>query len=269
MRRPESQITNAAGQRQIRAIFEPLGGAVREVPQDTDVGIDFEIEVFEDYKSTGVLFKVQLKSSEHSKYSEKRGSVKQEIKQKHLAYYCDQLADPVIILHADTCSARTFWLAPQLTRFPPSWTSDPESDARVVLDIPQLNELPQTIDQLIRTGGRLRLVLGTRVVMKASIPDFLGDIRQTVDEESLVRELRDKSDALSLSLIQQLFLDRKFDEAKKRIGRVLQDPQAAVENRFWASMEDERIEWKLAAEEVLRRDHSRGSSCAMRRLGKS
>jgi hypothetical protein len=42
----------------MRSIFESLGWAVREIPQDTDVGIDFEVEVFENFKSTGILFPV-------------------------------------------------------------------------------------------------------------------------------------------------------------------------------------------------------------------
>ena len=85
----------------MRTIFESLGWAVREIPQDTDVGIDFEVEVFENYKSTGILFKVQLKSSAQSDYSRKRDTIREHVRRKHLAYYCKELTDPVILIHAD------------------------------------------------------------------------------------------------------------------------------------------------------------------------
>jgi hypothetical protein len=46
----------------MRSIFEPLGWAVRKL--DKDNGIDFDIEVFENFKSAGIFFKVQLKAQE-------------------------------------------------------------------------------------------------------------------------------------------------------------------------------------------------------------
>jgi hypothetical protein len=67
MKRPKQQIIDAAGERQMRSIFEPLGWAVRKFEKDN--GIDFDIEVFDNFKSAGIFFKVQLKSSEGTRYS--------------------------------------------------------------------------------------------------------------------------------------------------------------------------------------------------------
>jgi len=248
LERPQQKIIDAAGQRQLRSIFEPLGWAVREVPQDTDVGIDFEVEVFQDFKSTGTLFKVQLKSSAHSDYSRKRGSVREHVKRKHLAYYCRELTEPVILIHADVASNRTFWAAPQLRHFPQTWLSNNEPDRRAALEIPVENELPRTIDDLIRAVGQVKLVMGARAVLDAPVPHFLRNIRQHVDEDKAIKELRDKSDALKLSQLQQLYVDRKFEEAKTRIARILEDPGCSAESRFWALLEKERIEYRTEAE---------------------
>jgi hypothetical protein len=166
----------------MRGIFEPLGWAVREVPQDTDIGIDFEVEIFESFHSTGDLFKVQLRSSTRSEYSTKRNSARQPIKRKHLVYYCRQLTAPVIVLHADVISGRTFWLAPQLEQFPLPWTDGSRGDSKVKVDVPLANELPQTVDQLVRTIGRLKLVIGTRALLDAPVPTFLTDIAGQVDK---------------------------------------------------------------------------------------
>lgn len=248
MERPRSQITNAAGQRQMRAIFEPLGWAVREVPQDTDVGIDFEVEIFENYLSTGDLFKIQLRSSTRSEYSTKRNAVRQGVKRKHLTYYCKQLAEPVIVLHADVHSGRSFWIAPQLEKFPSSWIDGSDGHLKVRVDIPLANELPQTVEQLVRTVGRLKLVIGTRAVLEAPVQTFLTDVKGQIDENELIRELRDKSDALRLSQLQRLYVGRQFSEAMSSITKILGDPDCSVENRFWAFLEKERIDWRVAAE---------------------
>jgi|GEM_PF-5419858 len=44
MKRPQQQIIDDAGERQMRDILEPLGWAVRVVHKDN--GIDFDIEIF-------------------------------------------------------------------------------------------------------------------------------------------------------------------------------------------------------------------------------
>ncbi len=248
MERPQQQITSASGRTQIRTIFESLGWAVREIPQDTDVGIDFEVEVFESYKSTGILFKVQLKSSTQSDYSRKKDVIREHVKRKHLTYYCKELTDPVILIHADVATGRTFWLAPQLMHFPAKWLDGSNANRRAALLIPTANELPSTIDDLIGTIGRIKLVVGTRFVLDAPIPQFLADIKGQVDENELIRELRDKSDALKLGQIQGLHRSGKFEEATARIDKILADLECSVENRFWALLEKERIDYRVSAE---------------------
>src|SRR5712692_2328284 len=101
MERPRQQVTNASGRNQMRTIFESVGWAVREIPQDTDIGVDFEVEIFQNYKSTGVLFKVQLKSSTQTAYSRKGDTIREHVKRKHLEYYYNELTEPLILIHAD------------------------------------------------------------------------------------------------------------------------------------------------------------------------
>jgi Domain of unknown function (DUF4365) len=248
LERPQQQITNASGRNQMRTIFESLGWAVREIPQDTDVGVDFEVEVFENCKSTGILFKVQLKSSTQSDYSRKKDVIREHVKRKHLTYYCKELTDPVILIHADVTAGRTFWLAPQLMHFPAKWLDGSNANRRAALLIPTAKELPSTIDDLIRAVGRIKLVVGTRSVLDAPIPQFLADIKEQVDENELIRELRNKSDALRLGQMQQLYRSRKYEEATARIGKILGDPDCSVEIRFWALLEKERIDYRVSAE---------------------
>lgn len=242
MERPQQQITNAIGRTQMREIFESRGWSVREIPQDTDIGVDFEVEVFENYKSTGTLFKVQLKSSAQSDYSKKGDTVREHVKRKHLTYYCKELTDPLILIHADVKAKKTFWLTPQLMHFPKSWLDGSEPERRVSLFVSTANELPHTMDDLIRAVARLKLVTGTRTILSAPLPQFLRDIKEQVDENTIITDFRDKSDALKLGQIQQLYRTRKFEEGLGKIEKILNDPDCSVANRFWAILEKERID---------------------------
>jgi hypothetical protein len=232
----------------MRIIFESRGWAVREIQQDTDVGIDFEIEVFENFNWTGILFKVQLKSSAQTDYLDKNTVIREHVKRKHLAYYCKELSDPVILIHADVKTKRTFWLAPQLLHFPDAWLDGSDSGRRAGLTVLTQNELPFTINDLIRTIGQIKLVIGTRAVLEAPTPQFLKVIKDQVDENKLIANFREKSDALKLSQIQQLYRQHKFGEALARISKIENDPDCSVANRFWAILEKERIEHRVAAE---------------------
>jgi hypothetical protein len=69
MKRPQSHVTDTLGEAQMRRIFEPLTWVVNKI--SGDYGIDFDVQIFEQYKATGEWFKVQLKSSGSTAYSAK------------------------------------------------------------------------------------------------------------------------------------------------------------------------------------------------------
>jgi hypothetical protein len=191
---------------------------------------------------------VQLKSSTQSRYSRKGDTVREYIKRKHLTYYYKELTDPVIVIHADVKAGKTFWLAPQLMHFPAKWLDGSDADRRAALLIPVQNTLPHTVDDLVRAIGRIKLILGTRAVVDAPIPQFLADVTELMDEDTIIRELRHKSDALRLSQTQELYSSRKFGEATSRLDKILADNDSSVENRFWALLEKERIDYRVSAE---------------------
>jgi hypothetical protein len=67
MERPDEHVTDSLGQGVLRSALEPFGWTL--TPVVTDYGIDFDVEVFRDGRSTGVTFKIQLKSSRSPAYS--------------------------------------------------------------------------------------------------------------------------------------------------------------------------------------------------------
>jgi hypothetical protein len=135
MQRPEQHRINAKGELLLRSAF-PSTWVVRKIEQPDDYGLDFEIEVFSDEQggchSTGFTFKVQLKSSGHSRYPSSHASVSVSLKQKRIAYYCHEVNAAVLVIHADVAAGRLFWIAPQLA---------PSIAARVVIFPPGPHEV--------------------------------------------------------------------------------------------------------------------------------
>jgi Domain of unknown function (DUF4365) len=84
MERPRSHITDSLGEAQMRAIFEPLGWAVNKI--QSDYGIDFDIQIFEQHQATGEWFKVQLKSSESTEYSTRGDFLSETLSTSHATH---------------------------------------------------------------------------------------------------------------------------------------------------------------------------------------
>jgi hypothetical protein len=74
-----------------------------------------EVQMFEDNKTTGYWFKVQLKSSESPEYFSKGDFVSETLSKDHASHYSTEIRDTIFfVLHADVKAKRTFCFAPQL-----------------------------------------------------------------------------------------------------------------------------------------------------------
>ncbi len=109
MKRPKQQIIDDAGERQMKSIFEPLGWAVGKLYKDN--GIDFDVEIFDNFKLTGIFFKVQLKSSAGTRYSASKAFISQQLEIPNAEYLSREVRLPVVLIHADVKTQRTIELA--------------------------------------------------------------------------------------------------------------------------------------------------------------
>jgi|ERR1035437_1294073 hypothetical protein len=114
MHRPDAHVTDTCGRTQLRTALESLGWTVN--PIENDYGSDFEVEVFQAGQSTGVAFKIQLKSSRAPQYSANRDFVSVEISRKSADYMCRELRVPMVLVLADTEQKETFWTVTQLDK---------------------------------------------------------------------------------------------------------------------------------------------------------
>jgi hypothetical protein len=239
MERPPQHVTDSLGQTQLRLIFEPLGWTVNRV--EHDYGLDFDIEIFRDFRSTGVFFKLQLKSSDSTIYSANADFVSQELMVRNAQYLCREVRSQVIVVHADVKAKRTFWMAPQLDVGSIRKLLEEANGHSITLRIPTQNELPASIPQLVETLARVENLLATRVVVSSPIPDFISSTKGHIPRERVIKSLKDKTDALRIEAAQEMLATGAGDDALSDIEAIVGDPVSSVEMKFSALLMKERI----------------------------
>jgi hypothetical protein len=106
--------TDKKGQALLIAFFAELDWEVIPMPSGSDYGRDFEIEVFRNQKTTGILFSVQLKSSESPAYSVGGDFLSVPLEVPNARYLALELETPSILIQADVLQQKLFWSAPQM-----------------------------------------------------------------------------------------------------------------------------------------------------------
>ena len=170
MKRPVQHIIADKGITQVRTAFESLGWTVE--PITNDYGLDLYVEVFVKGESTGVTFKVQVKSSESTAYSQGHAFVTEPVSKANARYWCVELKSPIVLIHADVASGKTYWTLPQLESS--LERSLKQNDPGTIsIRIPVANQLPGTVVQLLDALSQVETVLAVRSVNARTIPEFL------------------------------------------------------------------------------------------------
>jgi hypothetical protein len=242
MQRPEPHVTDALGQTQLRSTLEPRGWTLTAV---VDYGIDFDVEVFRDGRSTGITFKIQLKSSRSPGYSKAGDFISESIAVKNVRYLID-MQTPTVIVVADVETHQTFWFAPQNDPGLIKALADKANDESITVRVPTENVLPATADVLLESVGRAQLVLAARRVNTAPIVDFVDALRNRDDVEATIRAFKSKTAALSVQHAYSLLLQRHLDRAEALIRSVWEDREAPLETKLSAALVWEQVEVHLA-----------------------
>lgn len=221
--RTDQALIDAAGKRLLREVLEPLGWVLNETQAGSDYAIDFDVEVFEKQKSTGTIFKVQLKSSASSDYSAAGDFVSQAITVRHARRFVSEIDAPVVLVHADTTNRRIFWFAPQLDGGLPTVLQGKADDAKVVVRILTSNPLPQTVARLRASIAEMQTNLAFRYLSRAAHPEFLAvvlksdrlDDGMSHEVRGLVGREEDPLDVLHLSRS-----NSAADQKRRRLSQV-------------------------------------------------
>jgi tetratricopeptide (TPR) repeat protein len=239
--KPEQHEINRAGKRLLREVLEPLTWVVNDVQED--YGIDCNIQVFDGKFPTGAWFHVQLKSSASSDYSADRAFISQELLVDHARHYALEMRDPIFLIHADVTSKRIYWCAPQLDRRLAEVLGKTGATF-ITVRIPTHQQLPTSAPDLLTNLDNIYLVLGAREVSYASIRSFTESLPHLPDQDALHRAFQEKTDTLKLRRILELFTQKQFDQARRRVESLLGDPDSTIEIKFWAQLQSEGIDYE-------------------------
>ena len=194
VKRPEQHKTDSQGKAILRTTFADLGWTVTEIRED--YGRDFEVEVFRNRQSTGIIFSVQLKSSATPAYSAAGDFVSQRLDRPNALYIAREIRHPVLLIVADVTANRLFWATPQCDKALLEALHRRLSAKTITVRIPVLNELPSATSQLIESLGQVETFIASRRLLEVPISQFAESIKGRLDTTVLSQALRDKSEIL-------------------------------------------------------------------------
>jgi hypothetical protein len=246
VRRPVQHDTDKQGEALLRQFCARVNWGISRIEED--YGRDFEIEVFREGKTTGILFSLQLKSSAAPAYSAKDefGSVELEI--ANARYLAHELETPTIIIQADVTHNRLFWSAPQLDLALLDTLANKPSAQSCTVRVPVANELPLTKDRLLDTVTRLLDFLASRRFAQADPRAFVATTPSMAESAKLKQALRDQADTLEMMEAQAVTATGDFVAARRVIRAVIESPLSSVESKFFAVLIEEKNE-RLALRE--------------------
>lgn len=246
MDRPAQHVTDSRGQTLLRGVLEPLGWTLSVV---ADYGIDFDVEVFEDGKATGITFKIQLKSSLATQYSADGAYISQPLDTKNARYLVLEMQTPTILVHADVQKGQTYWVPPQLETETAERVTARDDRGTLTFRIPTANSLPGTVGALLDAVSRSKVLIAARTITEAPVVNFVSALSEQPDAEVMVREFRRKADALDARRAFDLMFQGKLVEAEDAARALWQDPRTVLETKFSIALILEQIETRRAIQE--------------------
>jgi hypothetical protein len=238
--RPPQHETDDQGEALLHTVFAGLKWTVNKIGKD--YGRDFEVEIFHDGKTTGMVFNVQLKSTVKPAYSRDKGYLSVKLKTRNAQYLATELRLPTFVVQADVPQKKLFWFAPQMSGdLKAKLVSHPNAKTCSVR-VPVTNELPLTVSDLVEAVGQLTTLLASKRLMEIGTAPFLVAASSIEDSAELSKSLRDKSDVLNLTIAQSGTESGNFSGAREAIHAVLASPQSSVEMKFFAALVEEKNE---------------------------
>jgi hypothetical protein len=244
MDRPTQHETDDQGEALLYTVVAGLKWTANRIGKD--YGRDFDVEIFHDGKTTGMLFNVQLKSTVSPRYSKDGSYVSVDLKARNARYLSGELRLPTFVVQVDVNRSKLFWFAPQMNGVLKSRLVANLTAKTCTVRVPTANELPATAPALVEVVGQLTTLLASQRMMEVGTVPFLFATSSIEDSAELSKSLREKSDGLDLRAAQAGTEAGNFIEARAAIRAVLTSPQSSVETKFFAALLEEKNE-RLAA----------------------
>ncbi len=240
----KQQDIDREGQRLLRESLEPLGWVLTEFKED--YGIDYDVQVFADGSATGLWFKIQLKSSASSSHSTDGSFISVQLDIDHAKHYALELKEPLFLIHADLQLKKVYWHALQLDNELVRKIMSGIPASTITVRIPISNSIPDTAAALLQASEKISIVLANRSLAGSSLSSFAESLKYQPGEDKLREEFQHKNDLLKLRKIHEFLILRQYSEARARALAISSDPDASIENRFWAAQKTGTINWSEA-----------------------
>ena len=244
MQRPEQHVIDTRGQSLLIAAFAPTGWVLRAI--NPDYGADYEVEVFENRKTTGTTFKIQLKSSEEPGYSADRDFLSVSLSVPRARYLVNELQVPTLLVQADVAAGRLYWTAPQLEPGLRERLAQADDDSSVTIRIPVANDLSGSFDLLVTALARARAVLVAWAVTNTPSTDFVAAVSRLTSLDGAIAAFREVTDGLRLAGAYMAMEEGELDRAHADLLRLWADEDASLSTRVCAVLTLERIETRQA-----------------------
>jgi hypothetical protein len=220
-------------------------------PQSDDYGTDYEVEVFQNGRSTGITFKAQLKGTEHPDYAAGGTLIKHQLESNRASYLCAELKVPTAFAIADLKGQRVYWTMPQLDadlrqRVAAATKSGQDT---VVVRVPTANRLPDTTNALLNAIADAQTYLGVRTVVESPVPHFTTVVTTQFDPQTVVTELLSKAATIQVEQIRSLYSQRDYSRASEVVAGILESRGVNAEIKVAALIEAERGELGKLQEE--------------------
>ncbi len=206
----------------------PDGWVYRELPKD--YGIDGEVEVFCQGRSTGVFFKVQVKGTEKPSFLTDGRTISFPLRTDHASYFCDELLAPVFLMLVDIAERRIWWHAIQLdTDFVQRLgTARKRGNETITVHIDSENTLSDRPDALLRRRSEMALLIAVRSVSSVSETSLLNTLSSIVEIDPAVQGLARGLSYARFELLQRTWSVGDNRKARALITEILKDNSAPL-----------------------------------------
>ncbi len=243
MRRNEPHEIDTRAQR-VFEYFLPDNIVIRRQSSD-DYGIDAEVELFENGKSTGTIFKVQLKGKKHPTRALNGKFITFSYPVRKGTYLIEQVEIPTIFVMVDVTKKIAFWCDIHgndslIEAYNEAKKSD-KDHFTVYFDTSNVlpETLPQLFDKIVKAANHIAL----RRVAKIKPPtyaDYISKLKDA-DIENELRHLSEKNDIAYITKLTRLLELNEYDEAEDLIDKIIQSTERSPEAKFDALLQLELV----------------------------
>ena len=245
MQRPAQHVTDTVGQSLLGSALASTGWVLR--PLNPDYGADYEVEVFENGRTTGSTFKIQLKSSAEPAYSAVRDFASVSLSVPQARYLANELQVPTVLIQADVAAGRLYWTAPQLEPGLRERLAQASEDSSITIRIPVANDLSGSLDALVVALARARAsILVARAVTGTPPTDFVAAVSRLTSLDDAIAAFREVTDGLRLVSAYRAMEEGELDRAHADLLRMWTDADASMSTRVCAVLTLEHVETRQA-----------------------